>query len=118
MSALAELLHRRGARVTGCDANPANAPDLHRLGISVVAGHDPAHADAAGALVVTSAMPREHPELVRARERGIPVIRREEALSSPTPSELRCCVPSLTTTTSNISPSSPAPASNLSDSSS
>jgi UDP-N-acetylmuramate--alanine ligase len=81
MSALAELLHRRGARVTGCDANPANAPDLHRLGISVVAGHDPAHADAAGSLVVTSAMPREHPELVRARERGIPVIRRAEALA-------------------------------------
>lgn len=81
MSALAELLHRRGARVTGCDANPANAPDLHRLGIPVHTGHDPAHVESAGALVVTSAMPREHPELVRARERGIPVIRRAEALA-------------------------------------
>jgi UDP-N-acetylmuramate--alanine ligase len=81
MSALAELLHRRGATVTGCDVNPANAPDLSRLGISVVAGHDPSHADSAGAFVVTSAMPRDHPELVRARERGIPVIRRAEALA-------------------------------------
>ena len=81
MSALAELMHRRGARVTGCDANPANAPDLATLGISVVTGHDPSHAESAGSLVVTSAMPREHPELVRARERGIPVIRRAEALA-------------------------------------
>jgi UDP-N-acetylmuramate--alanine ligase len=81
MSALAELLHRRGARVTGCDANPSNAPDLQRLGIEVSAGHDPSHADSAGALVVTSAMPRDHPEIVRARERGIPVIRRAEALA-------------------------------------
>lgn len=81
MSALAELMHRRGVRVTGCDANPANAPDLPALGIPVEMGHDPSHADRAGALVVTSAMPREHPELVRARERGIPVIRRAEALA-------------------------------------
>ena len=84
MSALAELLHRRGARVTGCDANLANAPDLQRLGITVYGGHDSAHADAAGALVVTSAMPRDHPEIVRARERGIPVIRRAEALAEAT----------------------------------
>lgn len=84
MSALAELLHRRGVRVSGCDANPANASDLARLGISVVAGHDPSHADAAGSLVVTSAMPREHPELARARARGIPVIRRAEALAEAT----------------------------------
>src|SRR5687768_3164405 len=80
MSALAELLARRGARVTGCDANPANVDDLRRLGITVFEGHDPAHADGARALVVTSAMPREHPELARARELGIDVIRRAEAL--------------------------------------
>jgi UDP-N-acetylmuramate--alanine ligase len=57
MSALAELFARRGAIVTGCDANPSHVDDLERLGISVVAGHDPAHAAAARALVVTSAMP-------------------------------------------------------------
>lgn len=43
MSALAELLVRRGARVTGCDANPSGAPDLAHLGVPVAAGHDPAH---------------------------------------------------------------------------
>src|SRR5919109_908264 len=80
MSALAELLARRGVRVTGCDANPSAITDLERLGITVASGHDPAHAESARALVVTSAMPHDHPELVRARALGIPVIRRAEAL--------------------------------------
>src|SRR5919202_1473404 len=80
MSALAELLARRGVRVTGCDANPPATSDLERLGITVSAGHDPAHAESARALVVTSAMPQDHPELMRARALGIPVIRRAEAL--------------------------------------
>ena len=80
MSALAELLVRRGVKVTGCDANPGNVSDLERLGIEVLTGHSPAHLTGARAVVVTSAMPREHAELKRARELGIPVIRRAEAL--------------------------------------
>jgi len=83
MSALAELFLRRGVPITGCDANPSGADDLRRLGV-VVELHDPAHVDRARALVVTSAMPKDHPELVRARERGIPVIRRAEALGEVT----------------------------------
>ena len=81
MSALAELLARRGVRVTGCDANPAMVSDLEAVGISVERGHDPAHVDGARAVVVTSAVPRDHPELERARSLGIPVIRRAEALA-------------------------------------
>jgi len=80
MSALAELLVRRGARVTGCDAAGSNA-DLERIGVHVITGHDPAHAEQARALVVTSAMPHDHPELARARALGIPVVRRAEALA-------------------------------------
>ena len=83
MSALAELFLRRGVAITGCDANPDSAADLQRLGV-VVEPHNPAHVDGARALVVTSAMPKGHPELVRARERGIPVIRRAEALGEVT----------------------------------
>jgi UDP-N-acetylmuramate--alanine ligase len=83
MSALAELFLRRGVHVTGCDANPADADDLRRLGV-VIGPHDPAHVDHARALVVTSAMPKDHPELLRARELGIPVIRRAEALGEVT----------------------------------
>ncbi|HEY7237172.1 MAG TPA: UDP-N-acetylmuramate--L-alanine ligase [Gemmatimonadaceae bacterium] len=83
MSALAELLVRRGVKVTGCDANPGDTADLRRLGISV-GPHDPAHVNGARALVVTSAMPKDHPELQRARERGLPVIRRADALGEVT----------------------------------
>ena len=80
MSALAELFLRRGVRVTGCDAHPESAGDLVRLGIPVATGHDAAHLDGARALVVTSAMPKAHPELEAARARNIPVVRRAEAL--------------------------------------
>ena len=76
MSALAELFTLRGAVVTGCDRHPENAADLVRQGIVVHASHSPDHVDGARALVVTSAMPKDHPELVRARERGLPVVRR------------------------------------------
>jgi UDP-N-acetylmuramate--alanine ligase len=81
MSALAELFARRGAAVTGCDANLAQVDDLVRLGVRVSAGHDPAHVRDARAVVVTSAMPKDHPELLAARELGLPVIRRAEALA-------------------------------------
>jgi UDP-N-acetylmuramate--alanine ligase len=84
MSALAELFTLRGARVTGCDAHPENAPDLAARGITVCAGHSPDHVPGARALVVTSAMPKDHPELRRARELGVPVIRRAEALGEVT----------------------------------
>ena len=83
MSALAELFVRRGARVTGCDAQADQTGDLQRLGIQV-GPHDPAHAAGARALVVTAAVPPRHPELERARELGVPVIRRADALGEVT----------------------------------
>lgn len=83
MSALAELFLRQGVPITGCDAHPEGADDLRRLGVNVT-GHDTSHVDHARALVVTSAMPKNHPELVRARALDIPVIRRAEALGEAT----------------------------------
>jgi UDP-N-acetylmuramate--alanine ligase len=80
MRALAELLARRGVPVTGCDANPGWTGDLEALGIAVAKGHDPEHVTGARELIVTSAMSRNHPELLRARELGIPITRRAEAL--------------------------------------
>src|SRR5687768_3242486 len=80
MSGLAELLVRRGVTVTGCDSSLSTAGDLRRLGLTLHEGHDPSHVEGARAVVVTSAMPKTHPELERARALGIPVIRRAEAL--------------------------------------
>ena len=84
MSALAELFARRGVKVTGCDAKPVGVDDLRKLGIEITAGHDTSHVAGARALVVTSAMPKNHPELEAARRAGLPVIRRAEALGEAT----------------------------------
>ncbi|MCC6928560.1 MAG: UDP-N-acetylmuramate--L-alanine ligase [Gemmatimonadaceae bacterium] len=80
MSALAELFVRRGVPVTGCDAHLEDGASLARLGIALREGHDPAHVAGARALVVTSAMRRDHPELEAARASGMPIVRRAEAL--------------------------------------
>ena len=67
MSALAELLHRRGVRITGCDQHAEGAADLRALGIEVAGQHDAAHCVGHRALVMTSAVPKDHPELAAAR---------------------------------------------------
>ena len=80
MSALAELLARRGVRIQGTDANPGGAPDLARYGI-VVAPHDAALVRGARAVVYSSAIPATHPEMTAARDAGMPLVRRAEALA-------------------------------------
>ncbi|HEV7705812.1 MAG TPA: UDP-N-acetylmuramate--L-alanine ligase [Gemmatimonadaceae bacterium] len=92
MSALAELLARRGIAVTGCDASPNRNEALEELGIVVDPRHDPAHVSGAQAVVATSAMLRDHPELARARELGIPVIRRAEALAGAVEAGKTICI--------------------------
>ena len=81
MSALALIARRRGVAVSGCDPEPAGAADVAALGAEVAGRHDPAHAVGARALVFTAAIPADHPELVRARELGVPVIPRKAALA-------------------------------------
>jgi UDP-N-acetylmuramate--alanine ligase len=83
MSPLAELVHRSGGRVTGCDARGgASAAALREVGIPVVEGHDPSHVAECGALVLTSAIPADHPEVAAARASGVPVLKRAEALGA------------------------------------
>ena len=83
MSALAELIARGGGTVTGCDTKPGAVGDALRAhGVHVDTGHDAAHVRAATALIITSAVQQDHPELVAARERGIPVLKRAQALGS------------------------------------
>jgi UDP-N-acetylmuramate--alanine ligase len=80
MSALAELLARRGVAVQGTDANTDGAPDLARLGIAVTP-HDETLVSRARALVYSSAIPATHAEMEAARRLGIPLVRRAEALA-------------------------------------
>lgn len=81
MSAVAWLLSRSGVPVSGSDA--AEGPYLAALrdeGLDVRVGHDPALVAGASGVVVTSALREDNPELVAARESGIPVWHRSEAL--------------------------------------
>ncbi len=81
MTPLAELVLRGGGSVTGCDLAGGTGPEaLTRLGLSFTPGHDPSHVRAAAALVITSAVPAGHPEVEAAHARGVPVLKRAEAL--------------------------------------
>jgi len=81
MSGLALLAKEQGVQITGCDNDPTGAADLAASGVEIWRGHDPEHVAGARALVVTAAVPGDHPELKRARALGVPVVRRADALS-------------------------------------
>jgi UDP-N-acetylmuramate--alanine ligase len=80
MSALALLARQQGSAITGCDKDPSGAADLAARGVEIWRGHDPGHVAGARAVVVTAAVPGDHPELERARALGVPVLRRADAL--------------------------------------
>ncbi|SEG09080.1 UDP-N-acetylmuramate--L-alanine ligase [Actinacidiphila yanglinensis] len=84
MSGIAKILAQRGARVAGSDAKDSEtAQALRALGATVHIGHDAAHlAPDASAVVVSSAIRAQNPELVAARERGLPVVHRSDALAA------------------------------------
>lgn len=81
MSALAMLALKRGVAVTGTDTVPAGAPDLPRHGARVTPGPDPRSVEGARAVVTSAAIPADHPELVKARELGLAVVPRKQALA-------------------------------------
>src|SRR5256886_8770907 len=81
MSGLALLAKEQGVAITGCDSDPTGAADLAANGVEIWRGHDPGHVAGARAVVVTAAVPGDHPELKRARALGVPVVRRADALS-------------------------------------
>ena len=81
MYPLAELFLRSGGMVTGCDLKESVAlRDLEALGARVFVGHDEAHIADAAALVMTAAVPEDHPEVLAAKRAGIIVMKRSEAL--------------------------------------
>jgi UDP-N-acetylmuramate--alanine ligase len=82
MSGIAEVLANLGYRVRGSDiADSYNVQRLRDKGVAVAIGHDAANLDDAAVVVVSSAIRRDNPELVEARARGLPVVRRAEMLA-------------------------------------
>ena len=82
MSGIAEVLHVLGYQVQGSDLNEsANVVRLREAGIPVAVGHDAANLGDAQVVVVSTAVKRDNPEVVAARKRFIPVVRRAEMLA-------------------------------------
>ena len=82
MSGIAEILLNLGYQITGSDVKLTPITErLQSLGAKVYEGHAAENIDGAKALVVTSAVDAQNPELVEARRLGIPVIPRGELLA-------------------------------------
>ncbi len=82
MSGIAEVLHTLGYRVQGSDqADGANQQRLRDKGIDVFVGHAADNLGEAEVVVVSTAIKPDNPELMAARERVLPIVRRAEMLA-------------------------------------
>ncbi|HET8981089.1 MAG TPA: UDP-N-acetylmuramate--L-alanine ligase [Pedococcus sp.] len=106
MSGVARVMLARGCRVSGSDAK--DSPVLTALaaeGATVSVGHDPSHLDGVDTVVISSAVRESNPELAAARERGLRVLHRSQALASTMSTSRRVAVAGAngkTTTTSML----------------
>ena len=81
MSGIAELLHQLDFNISGSDmVTNDNVKRLKKLGITVYNGHDPKNIHNIDILVYSSAIPMENTEIIKARQKKIPVMRRAEML--------------------------------------
>ena len=82
MSAIAEILHHQGYRVSGSDQSAsATTRRLAEIGVEVHIGHDAAHVAGAQAVVTSTAVAAGNPEVQAARARRIPVVARAVLLA-------------------------------------
>ncbi|MCI5074245.1 UDP-N-acetylmuramate--L-alanine ligase [Oricola sp.] len=82
MSGIAEVLHNLGYRVQGSDqSDNANVQRLRAKGIEVFVGHEAEHLGDAEVVVVSTAIRPDNAEVVAARERLLPIVRRAEMLA-------------------------------------
>jgi UDP-N-acetylmuramate--alanine ligase len=82
MSGIAEVLANLGYTVTGSDvAENANVKRLRDMGLKVAIGHSAENIDGADVVVISSAIKRDNPELIAARAKRLPVVRRAEMLA-------------------------------------
>ena len=83
LSAVAEIFCSRGYTVSGSDMKLSDTTaHLASRGIRIFEGHDAGNIAGADLIVYSSAISRENPELLAAREAGIPAVTRAEALGA------------------------------------
>lgn len=82
MSGIAEILHNLGYTVSGSDqSDSATSRRLASLGIDVKLGHEAVHIEGAEAVVTSTAVKGDNPEVIAARARRIPVVPRAVMLA-------------------------------------
>ncbi|MGI4809583.1 MAG: UDP-N-acetylmuramate--L-alanine ligase [Janthinobacterium lividum] len=82
MSGIAEVLHTLGYAVQGSDiTDNNNVKRLREAGIPVAIGHDERNVANAQVVVTSTAVKRDNPEVMSARARLVPVVRRAEMLA-------------------------------------
>ena len=82
MSGIAEVLLNLGYKISGSDIKRSKPVErLLEMGAEIGIGHDAEHLGQADVLVVSTAVDPQNPELVAARERRIPIVRRAEMLA-------------------------------------
>jgi UDP-N-acetylmuramate--alanine ligase len=85
MSGIAEIMLRIGYTVQGSDAKAsANTERLEKLGAKVFIGQDGSNVEGASAIVYSTAIKADNPEMVAARERRLPLVHRGEMLAELT----------------------------------
>ncbi|MGD2205256.1 MAG: UDP-N-acetylmuramate--L-alanine ligase [Anaerolineae bacterium] len=93
LSAIARVLNGWGCRVSGSDQNPsALTKALTAEGITVFVGHRAEQVAGANLVVVSSAVPDDNPEVIEARNRNLPVVKREQFLSELTAGKITVAV--------------------------
>jgi UDP-N-acetylmuramate--alanine ligase len=82
MSGIAEILHNLGYTVSGSDlSDSATSRRLAQLGLRVAIGHDAANIEGANAVVTSTAVKSDNPEVIAARAKRIPVVPRAVMLA-------------------------------------
>ena len=77
MSGIAEVLLTQGYQVSGSDVAATTVTRrLTTLGARISSGHAPENITGADVVVVSTAVPSDNPEIIAAREKGIPVVPR------------------------------------------
>lgn len=93
LSAIARVLHGWGYQVSGSDRQPSALTEtLAAEGMRIYAGHRADQAAGAEVVVMSSAVAEDNPEVVEARRRGVPVVKRDRFLAELTAGKMTIAV--------------------------
>jgi UDP-N-acetylmuramate--alanine ligase len=81
MSGIAEILHNLGYKVSGSDISPSEVTEyMEQIGIKIYPQHEMGNIGTSNVVIISSAVSNDNPEVIEAKQRGIPVIKRAEML--------------------------------------